>query len=495
MLAVQDAAESRLENAASALARADENTLLNLLETRETTTRRREVFDAALYIEISDRSAYRTAGQSTQHTLYAHGLRLGRSAAQRRRLVAEGIGRFTAVTGEPLPPKLTDTAGALAEGAIGAEHVVAIAEVMDKIPAAATHDQRERAESMLADAARRLDPAAVLVVGNRILAHLDPDGALADDHDRRRQRGLALQAQNRQLMSRLRAMITPLLRAQLETMWAQWAAPGMNNPDDPESPRGAANQPGLDPAALAAAAQRDERTRMQRQHDALQALLAWVNTQAAADANTTITSQLVVTVTDDDLARRTGIAWTATGTRLPVGDLVRLAAGTVPYLAVFAGATAQLLYLGRARRFASHAQRLALFARDRGCTAPGCTAPFAATQAHHMPDYADGAPTDIDHLGAACGDHNRWNGKQRGQWESTVLTTGPDAGRIGWRPAGRAGPWQTNPVFHPEKLGHAPPPPPGLPTRLHGDDPPGGRSDSRSPNGPPPATTHPPHAA
>ncbi|WP_422560798.1 hypothetical protein [Gordonia sp. (in: high G+C Gram-positive bacteria)] len=36
--------------------------------------------------------------------------------------------------------------------------------------------------------------------------------------------------------------------------------------------------------------------------------------------------------------------------------------------------------------------------------------------------------------------------------ESTVLTSGPDAGRVGWRPVGRGSPWLVNPIFHPEKL-------------------------------------------
>lgn len=472
LLALQDAAETRLQHSAADLARHGDNDLLNLLETREATGHRRETFNAALYIEISDRSAYRLAGHNTHHALYAFGLRLGRGEAQRRRIVAENAGRLTALTGEKLPAKLPTAATALADGTIGREHLTTICDTLAKIPASAAAEHSATAEAMLVDAAAHLDPAALATVGNRILAHLDPDGTLTDDRDRQRQRCLALQAQNRQLMSKLRAQLTPLLRASLETLWTHWAALGMNNPADPDSPHGAANQPGLDPTVLAAAAERDDRTLTQRQHDALLALLTWANTQTAGVSNGSITSQIVVTTTDEDLARQTGIAWTTTGTRLPITDLVALAADTVPYLAVFAGATSQVLYLGRASRFASRAQRLALFARDRGCTTPGCTVPFARTQAHHMPDWARGANTDIDHLGAACGKHNRTNGTEPGQWESTVLTTGPDAGRVAWRPAGQDGPWRTNPLFHPDKLAHAPTPPPGLPIRLTHHNPP-----------------------
>ncbi|WP_159067499.1 HNH endonuclease signature motif containing protein [Gordonia iterans] len=457
LLAVQTAAEKRLSAEATALLAAEsDDALLGLLDTREQTHRRAEVFDAALYIEISDRGVYRRAGHISTHQLYAHGVRLGVGEARRRRVTAEGIGAMSALTGERLEPHLAATASAVADGEAGGAHVAAVAEIMDKLPSAVTHDQRVKAEAMLADAARRLDPAAVTVVGNRILAWLDPDGTLADDHDRQRRRTFNLQPQNRQLMSKVRALLTPVLRAKLEVILHQWATTGMNNPDDPDSPRGAADQPGLDPAVLAAAAERDTRTLGQRQHDALEALCDWALALAGPPAPTQIPSQVVVTVTDEDLARQAGIGWTATGTRIPVSDLVQFAADTIPYLAVFSQATGQVLYLGRASRFATAAQRLALFARDRGCTAPGCTVPFIRTQAHHMPDWTDGGITDIDRLGGACGRHNRMNGKTAGHWESTVLTFGPDAGRVGWRPVGRSLRWQSNIMFHPERLAPEP---------------------------------------
>ncbi|MFC0315320.1 DUF222 domain-containing protein [Gordonia phosphorivorans] len=458
LLAVQETAEGSL--AGTTLARHSDDGLLDLLELRERTHRRREVFDAKLYVEISDRGAYRKAGCVSAHMLYEQGLRLGSGETRRRKVTAASIGHLTSMTGEPLPAKYPATEAGLLDGEVGREHVLVIDEVMDKIPAAIDHAERTKAEAMLADAARRLTPAGLSTVGHRILAYLDPDGALTDDKDRRRRRTFNLQPQNRQLMSKVRAQLSPTCRAGLEVAMGQWAARGMNNPDDPDSPRGAADQPGLDPAVLAAAAALDDRTLGQRQHDALLAIMQWAVALGGQPAPERIPSQIVITVSDEDLARQAGIALTATGTRLPVTDLVEFAAHTIPYLEVFAGATSQVLYLGRGNRFASLAQRLALFGRDRGCTAPGCTVPFVRTQIHHMPDWADGGYTDIDRLGGACGQHNRWSGHDDGQWESTVLTPGPpadgvtaaDAGRVAWRPAGRGGPWQINPIFHPDKL-------------------------------------------
>ncbi len=143
LLAVQTAAENRLTAEAPALlAGESEDGLLGLLDAREQCRRRAEVFDAALYVEVSDRGVYRTAGHISVHQLYAFGLRLGAGEARRRRVTAEGIGAMGALTGERLEPRLTATATAVADGDAGGAHVAAVTEIMDKLPSAVTHDQR-----------------------------------------------------------------------------------------------------------------------------------------------------------------------------------------------------------------------------------------------------------------------------------------------------------------------------------------------------------------
>ena len=271
LLVVQDAAEVRLQEAV--LAPESEDGLLDLLEARESTLCKRQIFDAALYVEISDRQVYHKAGACSEFALYSTGLRLGYGEARRRAELAAQLGRLTSMTGERKDPNLAVTEEAVAQGVVGRENVLVIAEVMDKIPAKVDAADRVTAEESLTEAAKTLGPDDLRKVGNRILAWLDPDGELSDDADRQRQRGFSLQAQDRQLMSKIRARLTPAARARMEVVLTQWAALGMNNPEDAESPRGAADQPGLDPAVLAAAAARDTRTQSQRNHDALQALM------------------------------------------------------------------------------------------------------------------------------------------------------------------------------------------------------------------------------
>ncbi|MDL9946895.1 DUF222 domain-containing protein, partial [Gordonia sp. ABSL11-1] len=153
----------------------------------------------------------------------------------------------------------------------------------------------------------------------------------------------------------------------------------------------------------------------------------------------------------DDLKREAGVATTATGSLLPIGDVIRLAADAQQYLAVFAEHTAVPLYLGRAKRLASEGQRLASFARPDGevCSAPGCDQPATQVEMHHAAlDFAEGGATDIVDLTPACPKHNRMVGHRVGQFTTGVYRDGPHTGRTWWRrnssPDAPANPEQMN---------------------------------------------------
>jgi hypothetical protein len=61
--------------------------------------------------------------------------------------------------------------------------------------------------------------------------------------------------------------------------------------------------------------------------------------------------------------------------------------------------------LGRTHRLVPAWMRRALHARDRGCRFPGCDAPSAWTDAHHIQPWARGGATDVDNLTLLC----RWH--------------------------------------------------------------------------------------
>lgn len=61
-----------------------------------------------------------------------------------------------------------------------------------------------------------------------------------------------------------------------------------------------------------------------------------------------------------------------------------------------------VLRFGRTRRYATALQALAVAARDRHCTAPGCTDPPQRCDVHHEPPFEEGGRTDIDQMRLLC---------------------------------------------------------------------------------------------
>ncbi|MFW0793377.1 DUF222 domain-containing protein [Gordonia sp. CPCC 205515] len=380
--------------------------------------------------DVSDRDAHRRLGHRTLSNFMTARLRI--TDPKRRQDHMAALLQFHALSGDLLDPKCPTLAQAAAEGAVGPDHIHAALDTLDRIPAKVSAEEKTRAEAMMADFARDHGPAGIEKLGARILAHLDPDGTVTDDADRARQRGLNLRGQDAQLMSKLSATLDPLTRAMLDVVIAAWAAPGMNDPDHPDSPRGSADD--VDDEVLREAARRDLRSQSQRNHDALKALL-----QAVLDGGLLGTSHrglpphLIIKVTEEALREQAGVAETTTGAVLPISDVIELAAKCQQHLAVFEGHRTEVLYLGRANRFANRSQRFALFAADGGCSAPDCDQPFATTEAHHaQKDWAQGGWTDIIDLAPACPKHNRMVGHKRGQFTTHMVSDGPDAGRAAW---------------------------------------------------------------
>ncbi len=117
---------------------------------------------------------------------------------------------------------------------------------------------------------------------------------------------------------------------------------------------------------------------------------------------------IIVTATLQELQAAAGVGVSAGGTLLPMREMITLAAQAHHYLVIYDKHTRQPLYCGRAKRFATPAQRIVLHALERGCTKPGCTAPGYWSQVHHVQGWAaaDGH-TDINTLTLACGPDNR----------------------------------------------------------------------------------------
>ncbi|MFF0707255.1 HNH endonuclease signature motif containing protein [Gordonia sputi] len=390
-----------------------------------------------LVVEASDRNLPHALGYRDVRGFLADRLGVGDPAARHRLIAATGS--FTSIMGEKGDPQCPTLARHWGQGLIAPARARAVLEVLDQIPHQIPADVRAAAEAQMADYGVQFTPKEITNLGTRLMAHLDPDGTVTDDTDRQRRRRLWVNRQGADLMSRLTADLDPATRARLDVVLDAWAKPGMNNPDDADSPVGPVTAATAEQVAEAAA--RDQRSQAQRNHDAVSALLSQVlDAGMLGTSHRGLPVQIIATTTLAELEAQAGVAQTASGTLLPVPDLISIAAhsasGVQPYLAVFAEHTSVPLYLGRSKRLASPGQRLALFAAEGGgvCSAPGCTQPASRVAIHHAAkDWAQGGCTDIDQLAPACDVHNNRVGPRPGQFTTRIITDGPDTGRVAWR--------------------------------------------------------------
>ncbi len=219
--------------------------------------------------QVEARDLPRKAGCRTLMQFMTHRLRV--SNPTRRRKQMDATATRTSLGGDILEPEHPCLAEAFARGAVGTAHVQAALDVLDRIPNAVDHDVKVAAERQMAEIAIDHTPADITQLGARLLAHLDPDGTLADDTDQKRRRGVWIGRQRADGTATISGTLSPELNARLTMMFAVWGKPGLNNPDDPASPSGPAGT--ADPDALALAADRDGRTLAQTNHDALDAAL------------------------------------------------------------------------------------------------------------------------------------------------------------------------------------------------------------------------------
>jgi hypothetical protein len=350
--------------------------------------------------------------------------------------------RIRSLTGPPLPPGLPTLADAVAAGAVGDDHIRAICRAIDVLPGCVSPTNTTAAERTLVKQASKVDAGIVVKLGQRIADYLNPDGLFSDD-DRARRRELHLGRQGADGMSRLSGLLDPEARAYFEAIEAA-VRPGRHQPD-------------------AGPATRDDRSPGQRSHDALKLGLkiAIASGGLGVHRGHPVTVVITTTLAELDQAARAAVepsvsmpapARTGGGSRLPMQDLIRMAASAIHYLAVFDDHTERPLYLGRQKRVASADQRLICYARDRGCTRPNCLESGYRCEVHHSDDWAHGGCTDADKLYFLCSpDHGM---ASRG--ESHTIVTG--SGRLSWTDG--TGPAEINHAHHPDELLRGDPDPP-----------------------------------
>jgi Domain of unknown function (DUF222) len=362
-------------------------------------------------------------------------LRINTGEVHRRIRLAARIRPRRTPTQPELPAELPHLAAAVEEGAVDDDHIDAICKALDVLPSALSATNKEMSERNLVRHAKSQDANFVTTIGKRIADHLNPDGCF-DENDRARRRGLTLGPQQPDGMSRLAGWVDPENRAYLEAANAA-VRPGRHQPESDSPHQHVEVTP-------------DARTASQRLHDAVKLGMKAGLASGEFGQHRGMPVTVIVTTTLGELNQAAHAvnnppipmpppARTGGGSALPMRELIRMAADAIHYLAVFEDHTNRPLYLGRSKRVASADQRIICYARDRGCTRPGCTEPGYHCEVHHDPPWDPDGRTDADCLWFGCGpDHTLLS-------KGILQTKVTDTGRLAWT-AAPARPKSTSPT-------------------------------------------------
>jgi hypothetical protein len=290
-----------------------------------------------------------------------------------------------------------DLAHALASGDLRTDQARVIAVAVDDLPDAVEDWVPAAATRFLLDKAREHDAKDLRTLGRRVLEAVDPEAADADEARR-------LEAEEADAVAGAsfsmvddghgtchgRFTIPSLHGAMLaKDLKARVARECRNGRSDAE-------EGGERPSTLT-------RHRMGR------AFMDYIETRPAATAPRAggVAATVVVTMQLETLLGGAKAASLDTGGRISAGEARRIAcrAGIVP---VVLGGPSVPLDVGRKRRFHTQAQRIAMGIRDGGCTAAGCDAPPAMTEAHHdeVP-WGKGGGTSVEKGRLLCPPHHR----------------------------------------------------------------------------------------
>lgn len=323
-------------------------------------------------------------------------LRVEPGEAKARVAAAHAAGPRRSLVGERLEPAFPLVAAAQRAGDVSPAHARVITRTIQALPDAAL-DRADGVEADLVGHAEDFDPLQLAKIAIRVAAWLDPDGLLADHayRERHRELGLHVRADGSGV---LRGDLTAQTTERLQCVFDALAAP---RPAEDGTP--------------------DTRTAGQRRHDALLDLTEMAQLTNQLPTAGGVSSTLILTTTRAGWQAGEGLARTGHGALVPNREAQRWIGGDTRVLSVQLTEPATPVKPGTGeiardpaiagmsslQRTFTERQRLALIARDRGCSFPGCDRPPQWCQAHHVIAWQDGGSTSIDNGTLLCGHHHR----------------------------------------------------------------------------------------
>jgi Domain of unknown function (DUF222) len=356
--------------------------LLDVLRELETQKRRLAVVDHALIAEVESRGLAREHACRSTATLLTQLVRVAPGEACARVRAAADLGPRRGLTGELLPPLFAQVAAAQAAGLISTAHARVVTATIDALPAAIQVEHETAVQQTLVEQAAVLGPALLLQVARRISDTLNPDGTLSEQRDLHRRR---------QVTVRQRADGSAHLDGELTAVCAEAVLAVLDSLAKPAS---------AEDGAL------DSRTAGQRRHDGLQDGMLTLLRCGQLPACNGVAATIVLTMTQEQIATKTGLVSTGHGALITVEQALSLA-GDARVMPVQLTKTKEITAYGEAHRIFTEGQRLAMIARDQGCSFPGCSVGPAWCQAHHVTDFSITKRTSVEDATLLCGYHHR----------------------------------------------------------------------------------------
>ena len=322
--------------------------LLTVLRNLETQKRRLAPVDHALIAEVAAQGlAHEHACRNTANLL-TQLLRVSPAEASARVHAAADLGPRRGLTGEVLPPLFEQVAAAQAAGTISTAHARVVTATIDGLPAAVQAEHEESVQALLVEQGADLDPAVLKQVARRITDTLDPDGTRTEERDRNRRRGLTIR-QRRDGSAHVDGELTAICTEALLTVIDSLGKPA---PAEDGTP--------------------DPRSAGQRRHDGLQDGMLALLRSGELPACNGVAATIVLTMADQQIASRSGLVTTGHGATISVEQALTLI-GDARIMPVMLTKTREIKAYGDAHRIFTEGQRLAMIARDQGCSFPGCT--------------------------------------------------------------------------------------------------------------------------
>ena len=336
--------------------------------------------DHALIAQVQSRHLDWERGATSTPVFARNLLRIGIGEAKARVTAAEAAGPRTSMLGAALPPIFEQVAAAQADGSICPAAAGLIVRTVDKLPEGADSVQ---VENDLVGYARTLDLDAFGKAAQLMGHCYNPDGQFKEAEYRERRREINMsQRPDGSVHGSFEG--TAEFGEHLQAVFDAFAAPA------PETN-------GI----------KDPRTAGQRRHDGLLDAFKLLARAEQFPTAAGVTTTVIITCDLHDWVNKSGYATTSHGGIVPTAKAHEWTDAHTRFVLVVFDKAKAVEHIALGRRLFTEGQRLALIARDGGCSFPGCDRPPQHCQAHHVIDYADGGPTSIENGTLICGYHHR----------------------------------------------------------------------------------------